>query len=416
MVWNRKRINNAFMEILKNTFILLQNVIEFHYAKEKKLLLLKKILVGLLVVAYPLTLQSSDVFAKKSTTRSSKKKTSKKKRVVKSNSKTENSDNLTESENNSSETSNGSVATTTVSTSATTSVATNTNTTSSSSEQETAPTATGEIKDMSKDAKWEEFRLCMQTSCAGSDTQPNNVECYKSINFDNVFSNCKMLVEESKREDYKNYFTGPFIKAEKKAFCEGDNYGGKFEEATGKCAITVKYIRPAYNGKQFQCGRESRAKTWYLDNRNYVCDADLFGVGECYQDSPEYAAAQTQKWIGIAQIGIGVLSAAATGISAAKKGIVKNSTTTTNADGSSSTNVTYEKYTNKKGVEVNKADVAGGISAGLTAGSGMLAAGGESLAKGLVIEKDSRGNRIFGNCTLPNGETISEGNSIKLSW
>ena len=44
-----------------------------------------------------------------------------------------------------------------------------------------------EIPDMSKDEDWEDFRLCMQQSCSGGDDQPNNVQCYKSLNFDNVF-------------------------------------------------------------------------------------------------------------------------------------------------------------------------------------------------------------------------------------
>lgn len=375
-----------------------------------------------MVVAYPLALQPSDVSARRTSSRSSKKKASKKKRAVKTAAKIETSEN-TEATNSSNETTEPVKESTTsaVANTVTETVQTAPATSSATTETSTNETASqsGEVKDMSKDAKWEEFRICMQTSCAGSDEQPNNVECYKGINFDNVFMNCKMLVEENKREDFKNYFTGPFLKQEKKTFCENDNYGGKFDETSGKCAVSVKYTRPAYNGKQFQCGKESKSLTWYIDNKNYVCDADLFGVGECYKDSAGYTAAQTQKWMGVAQLAIGAASAIGTGLAAASKGIVKKTTTDTNGNTSvEKEQVTYTaKFGKNKGKEVtrDKWNAMEGISAGWSAGSGMIATGAGQLAEGMIMEKE-KGDRIFGICTLPNGTVISEGNSIKLSW
>ena len=360
---------------------------------------LKKILVNLLIVAYPLALQADDVLAKRTSSRSSKKSSKKKRTASKKrdqvietneNSLTSSTVEETTTNTNISETSNNQVA-------ASESVSVETT--------ETTTQETSEIKDMSKDAKWEDFRICMQTSCAGSDEQPSNVECYKSVTFDNVFGNCKMLVEENKREDFKKYFTGSFIKAEKKAFCEGSTYEGKFDDATQRCAISVKYTRPAYNGKQYKCGSESKSLTWYLDNKNYVCDANAFGVGECYEDSPGYASSQVQKYTGIVQMGVGLLAGVASAISNAKA-VTKQEK---NADGSYQA---VEQY-NKNG-KVKK-DWATGVSAGIATGSGLLESGATGLATGLIMEKE-RGNRIFGVCNLPNGTVISEGNSIKLSW
>ncbi|MBR1544878.1 MAG: hypothetical protein IJ638_02970 [Alphaproteobacteria bacterium] len=393
---------------------------------------MKKILVAVLVIAYPFGLQVGDAYAKRksSSARSAKKKkSSKRKNSVKSASSVSSAKVSESSEGTSSEVASSSTTniseteteTTTTNTQNTASApASTTETASASSDAETAPSST-EVKDMSKDPKWEDFRICMQTSCAGSDEQPNNVECYKSINFDNVFMNCKMLVDENKREDFKNYFTGPFLTAEKKTFCEGDLYGGKFNETTGKCAITVKYTRPKYSGKQYKCSAESKSLTWYLDGRNYVCDADLFGVGNCYQDSANYQSAQIQKWTGVAQLVAGTAAGLTTGLSAGMKlktqtKQVKNEST--GAMESVTSNVQVQKVDKKTG-EMKTVDakegVLAGVTAGLQAGSGMLSSGATSLATAMIMEKE-KGNRIYGVCNLPNGETISEGNSIKLSW
>ncbi len=376
----------------------------------------KKIFVLLLVCAYPFAMQEDCFARKKHSSRSSKKSKAKKRTASKSNVEkvtketSNNTEEVAEISNTNTETVQTSSVKTTTSSSST--ATTNTSTETASSEgDEVGSGAAKEVKDMSKDEKWEDFRLCMQTSCAGSDEQPNNVECYKSLNFDNAFMNCKMLVDENKREDFKNYFTGPFIRAEKKEFCEGDFYGGKFDEVTGKCAITVKYTRPSYSGKQFKCDRESRSLVWYIDNRNYVCDASLFGVGNCYQDSANYTSAQIKKWTGVAQLAVGTVMGVTAGVTAGMKN-VKEEVTTKDADGNYRTeNVTVK---NADGTD-KKAGKLEGISAGLQASSGMLSTGGTDLATALILEKE-KGDRIFGVCNLPNGETIPEGNSKKLSW
>lgn len=375
---------------------------------------LRRILVSILIIAYPLALQSDYALARRTSKRASKKSSKKKtKRASKSKSieKEEISSVIEENVSNGgivsvSTTETTATTTTTTQASSTADVATNT---SASDEIETV--VSGEIQDMSKDEKWEEFRICMQTSCAGSDEQPNNVECYKSLTFDNVFMNCKMLVDEDKREAFRNYFTGPFIRNEKKTFCEGDQYGGKFDEVSGKCAITVKYTRPAYNGKKFHCAKESKSLTWYIDNRNYVCDASLFNVENCYQDSENYTSAKIKAITGSLQL----VGAAATGIVAgisAGKQMVNTSVktegaTTINADGSKTTTETvYNK---------EKAGVLAGVQAGLQSSSGLLTSGASDVATAMILANE-KGKQIFGVCNLPNGEVIQEGNSIKLSW
>ena len=375
-------------------------------------MVLKKILVLLLVFAYPLAVQE-ECYARKNHSSRSSKKSKGKKRSVKPSAKSTTKESTEDSSNNENSTAQESTSSNTNNSEASSSSTQAANTgTSSEDENEVGSGEAKEVKDMSKDAKWEEFRICMQTSCAGSDEQPNNVECYKSLNFDNAFENCKMLIDENKREDFKNYFTGPFIRAEKKAFCEGEFYNGKFDEISGKCAITVTYTRPKYSGKQFSCGRETRTLTWYIDNKNYVCDASLFGVDNCYQDSAGYSAAKIQKYVGIAKVAIGTASAAFAGYSAATK-VVKESKTDKNGN----TTMEAVKVTDKKtGEEKDKtAGVGEGLSAGLQAGSGMLSSGASDLASGLILEKE-KGDRIFGICNLPNGETIPEGSSKKLTW
>lgn len=293
-------------------------------------------------------------------------------------------------------------------------------------EVETTKSSSG-VADMSTDPEWEDFRICMQQNCAGGDEQPLNVECYKTLNFENAFSVCKdYLSDESKIKDFKKYFSGPFIKQEKKAFCEGEIWKGKFNEANGRCAITVTFNRNKVDAKHHGCSRVSKTKTWYLDNKNYICDGEaVFGVSPCYHDSANAEAAKTQK----ITAGITLAMGAITGVAAAfattrnykEKG---NDEYARNEDGSlkydnegkaikiEAETKTWSKDADK---EFKKNALTTGIMDGLAASSGSLATGGTQLASAILSEKE-RGQREYGRCELPNGTMINEGNSIKLSW
>ena len=354
----------------------------------------KKLLVCILVATYPLSLQSDLVFAKGKKS-SSKKKTKKKKgkNSLKSASSQVSDGDDYEEETSSVEESPVIESVSTVSASVVSEpVATSTTTTSTATEI-----------DVTKDENWENFRLCMQSNCSGGDDEPNNVQCYKSLTFDSVFQNCKSMVEASKQESFKNYFSGPFLNAEKKAFCEGaDSYAGKYNEATGKCAVTVTYTRPAYNGKQFKCGAEKKTLTWYLDGKNYVCSGEVFNVNECYKDSDGYEAAKMKKMMGGITLAMGAVT-----------GTISAFSTKQFADGT-------EKVKNSDGETVEqtkyrKADWADKTAAFAETGAGQLTSGISDMVTGDIMMKQ-KGDRLFGSCKLSNGYIFSEGNAIKLTW
>ena len=307
-----------------------------------------------------------------------------------------------------------------------------------------------EIPDMSKDEDWEDFRLCMQQSCSGGDDQPNNVQCYKSLNFDNVFANCKLLVDSSKQEDFREYFTGPFLLQEQKEFCEGDYWSGKFDEKTKKCNLSVKYNRPAYSGKVYKCGAVSSTKTWSLDGKTYTCLGENFGASACYQDSPNVAAAQMQQITGIFTLATGAIAATASVVSTLKD--VKTATLNVkNGDEYTNINITKDQigdYVQKNDDGSLKTDNFGnylvtedaekmgitsgmlssanaklsGTSKGLEATQAAVTSGLPTMTEGAAqiisgsIAKKEKGDRLYGTCVLPNGQVIPENSNITLSW
>ncbi len=279
-----------------------------------------------------------------------------------------------------------------------------------------------DIPDMSQDAQWESFRICMQQICAGGDNQPTNVECYKKIQFDNAFLNCKGLIEESKVSDYRNYFSGPFINKEKKEFCEGDLYSGEYNSTTGKCAISVTYTRPKVDAKFHGCNSENKTKTWYIDSKNYICDAEQFNVNPCYQDNANVTAEEAKEITGWINVAAGTLTGVASAFSAAKNHSATETKLVDNVDANgnkiqTTQTVAINKYTvsDEKKKEFNKDATLTGITTGISAGLGGVANGVASIASANVAKRE-KGERVYGICTLSNGEVIPEGSSIKLSW
>lgn len=278
----------------------------------------------------------------------------------------------------------------------------------------TTESKTSEIPDMSKEAEWEDFKVCMQQNCAGGDEQPLNVECYKTLNFENAFSVCKdYILDETKVKDFKKYFSGPFIKQEKKAFCEGEIWNGKFNDANGKCAITVTFKRNKVDGKHHGCAKVSKTKTWYLDNKNYSCDGEsVFNVSPCFHDSAQAESAKMQKYTAIASMTLGAVTGTIAGIASAKS--YKETTTTTDKDGKAH-DIVINNGSENKDADFGKRAVWSGIGEGWSAASGALTSGGTQLATAIMMEKE-KGDREYGRCELPNGTILSEGNTIKLSW
>ena len=441
--------------------------------KENFLTPLKKVFVAMLVLVYPVVLQGEDVLSARASSRGgrgsfkSSKKSSRKntrgKISVGGKRSGVNSFAITkEADDDDHETS--AVATTTATTASSvsevsatatnTAVATTTTAEATGEVEKEATPTSGTVPDMSKDAQWEDFRICMQQNCVGGDEQPSNVECYKAVNFDNAFNSCKSMVDSSKWGNYRNYFTGPFIRKEKAEFCKGEIWYGKFDETTGKCVLNVQYTRARVSNECLSdCGAVSKSKNWYVDGRTYICSGDNFGVGECHRDGPNCSASKIQKATGMVSLAGGAIMGGVAAWQAVKdtKATVSRKETKTvtqkDEDGNvlkddkgnalTETVTTYEdvqknsfknmseeerksygigeKELEARQRELNRDKAISGTLSGLQASSSFVTSGVTAIATANIY-KEEKGDRVYGVCTLPNGQIVSEGNSIKLSW
>lgn len=262
------------------------------------------------------------------------------------------------------------------------------------------------VSDVSKDKKWEEFRLCMQQGCSGGDDQPTNVECYKTVTFDKQFNDCKPLIEESKRKDFKKYFLNTFIPNEKKEFCENKDgpLQGVYENDT--CKIKVKFKRNYHKNECLSsCNKVERIKTISI-NKSFTCSPEWFGVEPCYKDSNGCSEAKVKKITGGIAIAGGVVAGVVSGVASGFAG--KNKKETTDED-KKATDTTNEKK-KESGYDHGSAAL-DGISAGL---DGVTKGAGE-LATAVLLEKE-KGEALKGNCILPDGSAIGEGKSKKITW
>ena len=284
--------------------------------------------------------------------------------------------------------------------------------------------------DISKDKKWEEFRLCMQQGCSGGDDQPTNVECYKSITFDTQFNNCKPLIEESKRSDFKKYFLNTFIPNEKKEFCENKEgpLQGKYENDT--CIITIKFKRNAHKNECLSsCDKVERTKTIPI-NKPFTCSPEWFKVDPCYKDTNDCSTAKVKKITG----GIAIAGGVVTGLVAGLTAVPNKKETTIEVDGEDGKKkqVTvsdqeelkkYEKKMDGKAYETATSNIKKnaskdrltGAMTGISAGLEGVKQGTADLITASLIEKE-KGEALKGNCILPNGSAISEGMSKKITW
>ena len=260
--------------------------------------------------------------------------------------------------------------------------------------------------DITKHPKWEEFRLCMQQGCSGSDDQPNNVECYKAIAFDNQLF---------------KYFLNTFIPNEKKEFCENKegSLQGIFENDT--CKITIKFKRNGHKNECLSsCDKIEKTKTISI-NKPFTCSPDFFAVLPCYKDSPNCQAAKMKKITGGIAIAGGVISGVVAGVSAGFSATKEKTTepkpeqstqaTTTTPPATTTTSNTTETKREKTS-NYNHADAAlTGISAGMEG----VAKGTGDLVTASFLEKE-KGEVLRGNCIFPDGSAIGEGMTKKITW
>ncbi len=285
--------------------------------------------------------------------------------------------------------------------------------------------------DISKDPKWEEFRLCMQQGCSGGDDQPNNVECYKAVNFDKQFTSCKPLIAENKRSEFKKYFLNTFIPNEKKEFCENKegSLQGKFENDT--CKITIRFKRSGHKNECLStCDKIERTKTISI-NKAFTCSPDFFGVSPCYKDSPNCQVAKMKKITGGIAIAGGIVSGAVAGIATTLNALKpttenkpKNSNSDkppeTTSDKPAETTNTDKTDSSKKTPKAPKysntgAAVGAGAMEGIAAGMEGVAKGTGELVSASFLEKE-KGEMLKGNCIFPDGSAVGEGMTKKITW
>lgn len=286
--------------------------------------------------------------------------------------------------------------------------------------------------DVSKDKKWEEFRLCMQQGCSGGDDQPSNVECYKTITFDNQFNSCKPLIEESKRKEFKAYFLNTFIPNEKKEFCENKEgpLQGKYENDT--CKITIKFKRNAHKNECLSsCDKIERTKTVSI-NKPFTCSPEWFGVSPCYKDSNGCSEAKVKKITGGIALAGGVVTGLVSGVTTTMKSSKQSATIEIEGEDGKKEQVTVknaeelEKYKKQLSGDAyktasgdleksTKKDHAAGALEGISAGLEGVKQGTSDLITASLMEKE-KGEALKGNCILPDGSAIGEGMSKKITW
>ena len=408
----------------------------------------KKILCAALVLLYSMTLLDTGfVEAARSSKRKSSKKKTKSKGKSKSSKSRASAKSSTATETTEEVEETASVATTAETTTATAEVSASVANTAETTTN-TTETDTSTVEDVSKDSEWENFRICMQSSCSGGDDQPPNVQCYRSVNFDNAFTNCKGLVSEEKRNKFKEYFKGPFTTLEKQTACEDSLKKGKWKD--GKCVLTVTYTRGKISNKCLDdCSPVNKSKEWIVDGRNYLCSADTFGVEMCYKDSPNCEAAKSERiggYIALATAGISAGLGVMQGISTAsvsrtetvedkeakaKKASLINKgdseaaallsdtkEVTRNYSSSSQLKKEYgensDTYKDLKS-ELNRKKAIGATTEALNASSGQFAEAASSLVSARIHSKE-KGEAVYGTCLLPDGTRLPNGSSIKLDW
>lgn len=394
-------------------------------------MLAKKIILLSMIGIYSFGICSFDVFAKPKKSQSKSKKKSNKKtnrKVVKSISAkiqdTEDEVNNTEAteteETKSVATTSGYVKTTNASS--------DSETTENASESETAKTEEEEektaevneeqlINGVPADESWDEFKFCMQQQCMGSPEQPNNVECYKTINYDNAFQSCKIVIKDTSKYDlYEKYFTTVYLVNEQEEACR-EIYSGTWIKDKQACEVAITYTRKykstakVLKNERVGCN-DKKVKKWYISTKKaqrITCSYESFGLDACYADSADQTANEIALWTGIGTTAIGLAAGVASGISAGVSATKKQTVTKKDSNGNETTDSIEVAETNK-----NK-KVWTGVSAGLQAGSGMALQGASQIATAAVSSQNV-GNQVRGRCSLPDGTAYQEDSVIELSY
>lgn len=233
-----------------------------------------------------------------------------------------------------------------------------------------------------------DFKVCMSGFCGDGRGRPPNVLCYYDEALANkAFAECKVhIADESRAKEYSAYFSGDFLFAEQKDWC--NKKGGLWDTARAACAIKITFKRYADrpsggSGVKIAANvgcEDNESKTLYLGERGFVCLASVFGKEDCMEDRDgEAAAAKNNFKTNLAS----TLGGAAIGALGGFFGAASGSTT---------------------GQKIGGAFV-GAASDGLAGGIGLMASSYEV-----------RGSPVYGKCYYPDGEFVNEGGTVSLEW
>ena len=276
--------------------------------------------------------------------------------------------------------------------------------------------------------KWEDFKFCMQQQCMGGPEQPSNVECYKSLNFDNAFQSCKIMIgDASKYSIFEKYFKEVFLPEEQASACVS-LFSGNWNAEKKTCDVTITYTRryesrakSSMRAKDVGCN-DARTKIVSIptngSSSKMNCTYEAFGLGPCYEDSAKLEANKSALIMGSISTGVGALAGVAAGLTAGLKKQTKTEEIRDDDGKVIGTKTVDVKKLDKDGNETNKYERAGaweGITAGLEASKGMILEGTAQLVTAKASQNE-HGEPVRGTCKLPDNTAYSEGSLMQLSW
>jgi hypothetical protein len=239
----------------------------------------------------------------------------------------------------------------------------------------------------------------MYGECNASATKPYTRR-YTDFTNEDAFKNCTLAIaDQSRTEDYKNYWNNVFLPNDMRAACS--KKGASFDDSRNECNITItlkQYGRSASNAKGLKiadnvgCDR-TYTKVERIGVGTIECGGPVWNPPICFHaDQQSIDDAQGKVKMAWVSGGVGVLGGVATGLAV---------------------DLSYETYQgerteNRKGLGAGLAAGATPALAGLTTGLTMgLTATGTQVGKGADADI---------NCSTPDGMTYGKGDMIDLRW
>jgi hypothetical protein len=236
------------------------------------------------------------------------------------------------------------------------------------------------------------------------------------------------IADQSRTEDYKNYWNNVFLPADMRAACL--KKGAVFDDVNRECNITItlkQYGRSASNAKGLKiadnvgCDR-TYTKIERIGAGTIECGGPVWNLPICFhadQQAIEDKQAEVKKSVVTAGIGVatGILTGVVAGIGSATK------TYTCTGDMVLSADKCYNKKPNggveSSGIDANQGKSKFNVGAALGAG---LSTTGLAAVGGIAAVATAKNSEIKGsqeadvNCSTPDGATYGKGEMIDLRW